>query len=57
MFLCVMVVHAAEHPELKRRVALAGALLIGSKLANISVPLFMKAAVDSLTVPGMNNVS
>ncbi|XP_058809275.1 iron-sulfur clusters transporter ABCB7, mitochondrial [Phymastichus coffea] len=39
-----------EEPEIRKRVKIALALLVGSKFLNVSVPLFFKSAVDTLGV-------
>jgi ATP-binding cassette subfamily B protein len=40
---------ARGRPDLKARVVIAVLLLIAAKLANVSVPLFLRSAVDSLS--------
>ncbi len=50
---CVCVcVFITDNTEFRRRVVAAVGLLVTAKLLNISVPLFFKAAVDAMTVPG-----
>jgi ATP-binding cassette, subfamily B, heavy metal transporter len=38
-----------DRPEIRVRVALAVALLVGAKLATVSIPIFYKQAVDALS--------
>jgi len=38
-----------DDPQVKRRVGLSFALLVGSKAANVSVPFMLKHAIDSLS--------
>lgn len=38
----------ADNPEFKARVVAASGLLVAAKLANVSVPFFLKGAVDAL---------
>jgi len=51
----VMVGHVwpAGEPQIKRRVALAGSLLIGAKVLNTSVPFFLSHAIDNLNSTGI----
>jgi ATP-binding cassette subfamily B protein len=41
-----------DRPEIRARVALAVALLVGAKLATVTVPVFYKYAVDALSGAG-----
>merc|ERR1719336_3396203 len=51
----VMVGHIwpAGEPQIKKRVALAGSLLIGAKVLNTSVPFFLSHAIDNLNSTGV----
>jgi ATP-binding cassette, subfamily B, heavy metal transporter len=41
-----------DRPEIRARVALAVALLVGAKLATVTIPIFYKQAVDALSGAG-----
>jgi len=51
----VMVGHIwpSGEPQIKKRVALAGSLLIGAKVLNTSVPFFLSHAIDNLNSTGV----